>query len=142
MTYRISKELFEVVMKEKIIKTPKIENLVKTKNVITYMPINTAESHVATNWKGISINDFFFKCKEWAEKFTTIGCGYGCWYISSGNGEPSLGHLEKTGWAKILVPFKLESSKHPPELIEGFLATTEQQAVFDACQWILDKKGN
>lgn len=65
----------------------------------------------------ISINDLFFKCKEWAssKKFELFSaklrnCYNCCLYGEYGEEE-------------------------------DFNSTSEQQAVFKACQWILEQKG-
>ena len=103
MSYNISKELFEEVMKNKIFYSNDfhIDN-----NIISYVENDT--------WKDISINDFFFKCKEWAYKQCNEIISYteGC-------------EIYQT---------QLD------EIVKEFYSDSEQQAVFDACQWILENK--
>lgn len=69
----------------------------------------------------LSYNDFFFACKKWA-----LEQGYSC---LSGKDR----HLVKDE----RYVCSIGSSK---VLIEDFFADTEQQAVFDACEWILENK--
>lgn len=99
MSYKISKELFETVMK------------VKTEyyNVNEFMGI---KSLIVYDLEYISTNDFFFKCKEWL-----IGRGYDNWS----------GYHENEYFCFIITK-------------GAFISTSEQQAVFDACQWILNNK--
>ena len=61
----------------------------------------------------ISINDFFFECKKWA-----LRQGY---LLISSFGYCSI-HIDDTNTN-----------------ICEITSSSEQQAVFDACQWILDK---
>lgn len=69
----------------------------------------------------IDTNDFFFRCKEWAYKqgyvlrseICDIG---GCLILT----------IEDQGY--LMNQYEIE-------------ADSEQQAVFDACQWILENKG-
>jgi hypothetical protein len=92
--YKISKELFEAVME--------VELYVDKAFEYKLMP-NLAEY-------GVSYNDFFFKCKEWASAD----------FMLSSNNYCSC-HIYDGG----------------TECIKSFLGRSEQQAVFDACQWIL-----
>lgn len=68
-----------------------------------------------TESKTIMINDFFPKCKEWALKQ-----GYNIWSDCMGN-----------------ITIQDENFDTVDATISN---NSEQQAVFDACQWILDKK--
>ena len=69
-----------------------------------------------------SINNFFFKCKKWAieQKY----------YIRSFEGKDGSGYA---------TPEEISISG---DMNFQLNADSEQQAVFDACQWILDNKGN
>ena len=105
MNYKISKELFEAVYNEDLLR---IE--VGTCSVVAYLTDGTEFTE--------NIDTFFFDCKEWALKqgyklqSSPIGIEYVCVFNSNG----------LTG-------------NH----FENFRADAEQQAVFDACMYILDK---
>ena len=107
MSYNISKELFEAVYGRKV------------------------DEHTDLRYKGflstLVVNDFFFKCKEWAfwndyeiivrmrivdiyRDEHKIDYGYEINHTNNG--------IIKTSW----------------------WISSEQQVVFDACQWILDNK--
>lgn len=114
MTNKISKELFETIFKGCV-----FSKINKEDFLIEYtQPCAIIEN----SWVNseISINDFFFECKEWAYSesisyyiesgYTKYGCYAKVWFMGGHNKE--------------------------------FRSDSEQQAVFDACQWILDKKGN
>lgn len=119
MKYNISKELFEAVMGTKTL-TYSIEGS-KNSKVIVY-----STGYIRT--KTITINDFFFKCKEWAFK---------------------QGYVIRTGMrfdvgasAQIYAetsPFSFNALKLIDEQ-DWIDADSEQQCCFDACQWILDNK--
>lgn len=105
MKYNISKELFETVIGEEF-------NSVN--NDYIYMGIkNTKDS------ARISINDFFFLCKEWA-----IVNGFSIISGTDGLGQISA-YIEELG---------------DGYRCKDFFSNSEQQAVFDSCQWILDNK--
>ena len=96
MSYEISKELFEAIMS------------------LDSGRINVFDSSITYNYghNCISINDFFFKCKEWA---------YNQGYIIYSS-------------TKSCSMFKKEA-----QLYCSNEDIQEQQKIFDACQWILDK---
>lgn len=126
MTYKISKELFEAVMGEyDYFGTKYKKNLdcIIDNSILYYVPYSG-------NYE-ILINDFFFKCKEYAFKngylVTTSQCKDGT-YICYLNLKITLdlSGLNKGG--------KVHS-------YSGLIRSdSELQAVFDACQWLLDKK--
>lgn len=74
------------------------------------------DEHTDLRYKGflstLVVNDFFFKCKEWL-----IGRGYDNWS----------GYHENEYFCFIITK-------------GAFISTSEQQSVFDACQWVLDNK--
>lgn len=122
MSYKISKELFEVVMGIEICKIEvtgvKInyekEGQFQEDDEIKFLFMSFT----------ININDFFFKCKEWAFEQAY--------------------QLESCKTNKLLEDNKFESiymcgGFYQYSVIQNFYASSEQQAVFDACQWILDK---
>ena len=100
MSYKISKELFEKVMKVELAGFS-----INEENVIGYI-------FNKIGYFEISVDTFFFKCKEWL-----IGRGYDNW---SGYHENEYFCYVKTKGT--------------------FISNSEQQAVFDACQWVLDNK--
>ena len=110
MSYKISKELFEVAMNLKLTTDLSITPY--------YNEINGCEEGdlilINYNFIWIPLDTFFFKCKEWA-----LGQGY---EIFTSGIKCSVYKISK-GW-----------------IIDQLESTSEQQAVFDACQWILDNK--
>lgn len=107
MSYKISKELFEAVMKCKI-------------NNYGFGTSNIGIRVVTEMFDEILItyNDFFFKCKEWAYNQNKQ------YYIESG-------YTKYDSYAKVWF----DGGRN-----KEFKSNTEQQSVFDACQWILDNK--
>lgn len=111
MSYSISKELFEAVMGFEVIEF-------YCRKEIQYYPADK-ERVRCIDWiptlSGLEYNDFFFKCKEWAfEK------GYDIYSDTHGADVCNVGSNYS------IAPFHHSGS--------------EQQACFDACQWILDNK--
>lgn len=117
MKYKISKELFEAVMGESEYK--KTLDCIIDDSILYHIPYSGNME--------ILINDFFFACKEWAfwndyeivvrmrivdiyRDEHKIDYGYEINHTNNG--------IIKTSW----------------------WIGSEQQAVFDACQWILDNK--
>lgn len=120
MSYNISKELFEAVMDEKVTTEISISPY--------YNEINGCEENdlilINYNFVWIPLNTFFFKCKEWAFEQAY--------------------QLESCKTNKLLEDNKFESiymcgGFYQYSVIQNFYASSEQQAVFDACQWIMDK---
>ena len=117
MSYNISKELFEAVMDEKVTTEISISPY--------YNEINGCEENdlilINYNFVWIPLNTFFFKCKEWA-----LEQGY---ILESSFKDTSICvvyRIINDGWSKTK-----ETS---------FSRSSEQQAVFNACQWLLDNK--
>ncbi len=104
MEYKISKKLLEAIIGYKIIK-----NL---DNSYIYYKDNKF------------INDFFFKCKEWATKQGF--CLTSQTYLNKENLEGSCSF----GYDVMMCPMYHE------------ISFSEQQAVFDACEYILKLKSN
>lgn len=120
----ISKELFEAVMNIKLgtyysdnIETER--RLWIDKDLICWDAVPFVDE--------ISINDFFFKCKEWANnkgyylasnRYSDGGC---CQYFTEDSKE-----CASCGGVKSII----------------IHAESEQQAVFNVCQWIHDNKRN
>ena len=84
-----------------------------------YIWINIDSAHFS---RFDSINNFFFLCKKWS-----IGQKY---YIWSFEGKDGAGYA---------TPEEMSFSGNMNFQLN---ADSEQQAVFDVCQWILDNKGN
>ena len=116
MKYNISKELFESAMNINVFYHNDFE-LDDNRGGIYY------ERDNVTNF--IHYNDFFFRCKEWA-----LGQGY---YLAS-NMYIGGGCCDYFTDAS---PDCNECGNTTSELIHR---SSEQQAVFDACQWILENK--
>ena len=72
-------------------------------------------------WSSHNIYELMYKCKEWAVK---NGFWLSSWVVQ-----------DKTGRAEVE---NVETLK----IIDRFSCKTEPEAVFEACQWILDNKGN
>lgn len=77
------------------------------------------------NFIWIPLDTFFFKCKDWAFEQAY--------------------QLESCKTNKLLEDNKFESiymcgGFYQYSVIQNFYASSEQQAVFDACQWILNNK--
>lgn len=110
MSYKISKELFEAVMSLKVIEF-------YCRNEIQYYPADK-ERVRCIDWiptlSGCEYNDFFFKCKEWAY---------------------NKGYIIKTD---IAGEWELYNFKNGG-IFDTQNSSSEQQSVFDACQYILDK---
>ena len=127
MSYKISKELFEAVTKNK---TDDVE-LYIDKNSIRYW---TCEENRA---RELYIDTFFFDCKEWALKQEICLC---------------TGIEEHTPISYVFVCFQSNRYRPDPQsrfknpLVEHKIQTptmygdNEKQCLFDACQWILDNK--
>lgn len=112
---KVSKELFEAVMNVKINKL-EIDNF-------DYIWINIDRTDLS---RVDSINNFFFKCMNWSWSRE-------CLLIISPQGN---NFKDK--------PFYKVKIMNNAEYIKTFtdMKLSQQQAVFDACQWILDNKGN
>ena len=122
MSYKISKELFEAVMDvKKECYLQDIELIDENKIIYSYL---VDEQFQEPRYDEELINDFFFKCKEWAFEQAY--------------------QLESCKTNKLLEDNKFESiymcgGFYQYSVIQNFYASSEQQAVFDACMYILDK---
>ena len=119
MTYRISKELFEAVRNHKI---NKINIYGSSKYFYIFDDYLLDHNKVG---REESYNDFFFECIDWALKQKYI-----------------LVTAPRTDSRKATCSFD-ESGKHDykDDFHNNFREESIQQAVFDACQWILNQKG-
>lgn len=122
--YNISKELFEAVMSEKIIDyrgvfIDHISGTYNNKTILDGITIVAADGGIIS----CSVNNFFFKCKDWANK----------------NGYRLLNGSHDYNNQTICLIYK--DYDYIGDFCEKIKADSEQQAVFDACQWILDNKG-
>lgn len=106
--YKISKDLFEAVFGVKIM----ILSIVGRRNskFIQY-------AYGYTGVHSLSVNDFFFMCKDWAK----------CKNISLISGRYG---LTDEYFCEISNPLDTD-------IINILYSDSEQQAVFDACEWIL-----
>lgn len=104
MKYEISKELFEAVYNEDLLR---IE--IGTYSIVAYLTDGTEFTE--------NIDTFFFKCKEWLLDMLDID-------IST-----------KVSKKEVIVELYIK------EIIDFnyFHSTSEQQAVFDACMYILEQ---
>lgn len=112
MSYNISKELFEAVMNIKINKLQVDE--------FNYIWINIDSTHLS---RFDSINNFFFLCKDWANKNE--------YRLLNGSHD----------YNNRIICFIYKDFDYMGDYEEEFKSDSEQQAVFDACQWIIDNKG-
>ena len=116
MSYKISKELFEAVMDvKKECYLQDIELIDENKIIYSYL---VDEQFQEPRYDEELINDFFFKCKEWA-----LNEGY---WLMTWKHKIGAGCKIFRGHLNIRVDERLD-------------ADSEQQAVFDACMYILDK---
>lgn len=124
MSYNISKELFETVMNEKIIEYRGVFGSYISGTYNNHVNLGCCITVVSTDGGIVScsINDFFFKCKKYALKQNISMYSY----IHELNCGVEIVPKKKCNW--------LDNKK--------FKSDSEQQAVFDACQWILENKGN
>ena len=120
---KISKKLLSEVLKLEVVKHSLFNKSNKSFN-ITYMP---SEDSIKSSWMPININDFFFDCKEWA---------FSKGYIISSGLTPVLG-VSKDGWAEVF-----SSSTPLNGKLHTFKQLSEPEAVFKACEWILEYKVN
>ena len=123
MSYNISKELFETVMNVDLSHRFNLDNSLesgkeRSMDVFFYWERNANYFHQDS--KTILVNDFFFMCKDWALKQNISMYSY----IHELNGAAEIFPKKKS----LTCPYN-----------KKFKADTEQQAVFDACQWILDE---
>lgn len=87
----------------------------------------TTDKDMLNVYKSINIYEFAFKCKEWA---------FSKGYIISSGLTPVLG-VNKDGWAEVF------SSSTPLDgKLHTFKQLSEPEAVFKACEWILEYKEN
>ena len=123
----ISKELFETVKGFKIEKFNIVEPYIEYRRLNWIR--NTACNINETTLSIVAINDFFFECKAWASDLT---------YVLKST--INFCDIRKDG---LRIPDKSDPNAYDD--LHGwyrdinFTANSEQQAVFDACQWILDK---
>lgn len=108
---QISKELFEAVQNRTNVDNIWIED---DHLHIEYINSDTIQY--------LSVNDFYFQCKQWALKhiidkeIQSTGCIISSWTHPTGKGK-----------ARILV------------IDETFIADTEVEAVIKACEWIMER---
>ena len=120
---KISAELLSEVLKLEVVKHSLYNELHKSFN-ITYMQ---SEDSLKSSWMPINVYEFTFKCKEWA---------FSKGYIVSSGLTPVLG-VNKDGWAEVF------SSSTPLDgKLHTFKQLSEIEAVFKACEWILESKDN
>ena len=118
----ISKELLSEVLEKKAISKIEYDKL---RNIVEYQQLERY-------WEGINIYELAYKCKEWAE--------YNGWFLYPCRNFEST--YKKFG-CSIMKPrysagqfSRLLSRDGYDE--RDYLADTEIEAVFKACQWILD----
>lgn len=129
MKCNISKELFEEVFEGCVFnKINEKNNLIEYSQPCVFMEGSWVESET-------SINDFFFDCKEWALKQ-----GY---YITSDLIEVNIHPIEyDTVKMKSILCIDIVDNINEWDLNKHHVASSEQQAVFDACESILSNKEN
>ena len=129
MHYKISNELIEEIIG---IELKKLEVLIDN-NIIKIFNYDIELCDYTIKHKE-SINDFFFKCKNWAFK--------GGYELSSGYHIYGLQYKGHKDANKIYCDCRYYNNEEIQ--VRRFFANTEQQCIFDACQWIHDnnKKEN
>lgn len=112
MSYKISKELLEAVIGSEVNSLEIIEDVIKY-HLVKHQPYSYYE---LSDYNLIKIDTFFFKCKEWA---------YVDWIMLSGRDDNCFNCYveERNGFRTT-----------------DFYSDSEQQSVFDACQWLLENK--
>ena len=118
MSYNISKELFEKVMNVGLYDELYIDNYFDEYNGVEVEDWQIIKYN--NTW--IPLDTFVFKCKKWALKQ--------CHILHSSIDEIGEGYLKVDHFTEELYG----------ERVRTFKSSSEQQAVFDACQWILDIK--
>ena len=113
MSYEISKELFEAVMG--FCKNEIAEMYVSDENIFWH---TYEDEFIGIKDSKINVDTFFFKCKEWA-----LNEGY---WLMTWKHKIGAGCKVFRGHLNIRIDERLD-------------ADSEQQAVFDACMYILDK---
>lgn len=108
----ISKELLKEVLKEKVIMVRTIDNNIHYTNEEPYF---------------INKYELAHKCKEWAKRLGwTLQSGWDCHYMAK-----KYGHEDKGYYSTIQnKDFKMEEFKCDSEL----------EAIFKACEWIMEQK--
>ena len=121
----ISKELLSEVLNLKVA-SHSLLNKLNNSFDITYMPL---EDNPYTRSMTISINDFFFMCKEWA-------MNKGCQIISGISDEPAYRKQNEKAYAHIR--YYTEDENGNGEYEDTYImANTEAEAVIKASEYIL-----
>lgn len=135
MSYNISKELFEKVMNVKLTTDLSIAPY--------YNEVNGCEEEdlilINYNFIWIPLDTFFFKCKEWAIKENRENkiINNGDHFYINHIGSWMIGYFENY---QCDVGYRGKNKDETfADLTKHFTADSEQQAVFDACMYILDK---
>lgn len=115
MSYKISKELLRVVLNEAVLRLGSFNNPIIEIAVQRYS---------YREWLKINLHELQHKMKEWALKQ-----GYEL--------QSRLMSNDHIGIGNCLV---IRAEPDPEEIQKIFNSDSEQQSVFDACQWILDNK--
>lgn len=122
----ISKELLGKVLG---IRTIMMNPILEPGNRVGYLVYGSQNTlqEVRNNHKQINLYELAHKCKEWA---------FDKGYIISSGLTPVLG-VNKDGWAEVF------SSSTPLDgKLHTFKQLSEPEAVFKACQWILEQRSN
>ena len=111
MSYKISKKLFEAVMSVGLYDELYIDNYFDEYNGVEIEDWQIIKYN--NTW--IPLDTFVFKCKEWALK------------------------QEYNIWSDCIGNITIQDENF--DTVDASISNkSEQQAVFDACQWILDNK--
>ena len=137
MKHTVSKELFEIIMNVNLSHRFNLDSSLesgKDRNIDVFFYWEDNANYFHQDSKSILINDLFFKCKDWALKY-----GY-C--ITSNNFIAEIKPVEEgIHMSKLLYYVDVVDDIENWDLKAYSVAQNEQQAVFDACQWILENKG-
>ena len=134
MSYKISKELFESVMG--FCKNEVAEMYVSDENIFWH---TYEDEFIGNKDSKINVDTFFFKCKEWAIKENRENkiINNGDHFYINHIGSWMIGYFENY---QCDVGYRGKNKDETfADLTKHFTADSEQQAVFDACMYILDK---
>jgi len=121
----ISKELLSEVLGLKI---KQLDYYSDTKNTIVF-----TDTYKNYGWQLENIYELAHKCKEWAK--------YYGFKIHSGYSHEAIGQSYATPMKEKWEAGNLIMAYCPDDCpVEDFVLQTEQEAIFKACQWILDNK--
>ena len=130
----ISKELLSEVLNLNMWKTDSL-NISIDENKVYCNGIFLGDLGYQQSSDVVNIYELAHKCKEWAHKSE--------YYINSGQMDKNSLENALKWFATIFNPHKRIGEKqtlYGKEMLRTFYLDTEPEAIFKACQWILDNK--